>query len=252
MNAYRGPAPTELTVADLAAVVHSAGQVFDGLSTSRAHTENFLRTGNPEGIACRADRALLQDLRDIAQFVIERAGRTIDTAFVRAANATIMRSGALHPGQLRAQDQSIGVATPYGRYAPHALTERQLQALLENATGGVDVLDNALNLFVDLAAAQPFEDGNKRTALFVANSLLIAAEPARLLMIPVEDDLAEAFNDLLARAYLYNETAAVKTLLHTRGIAPCSPATTPKAQLARKIRWERQIHDRRRETCTDS
>lgn len=30
---------------------------------------------------------------------------------------------ALHPGQLRTQAQSIGVATPYGRRTPDALTE---------------------------------------------------------------------------------------------------------------------------------
>ena len=32
--------------------------------------------------------------------------------------------------------------------------------------------ENALDLFVHLAKAQPFEDANKRTAVFVANSLL--------------------------------------------------------------------------------
>ena len=52
-----------LTVTDLAGVVYSSGRVFDGLSTGRLDTENFLRTGSLDGVASRADLALLEDLR---------------------------------------------------------------------------------------------------------------------------------------------------------------------------------------------
>ena len=210
-----------LTVADLAAVVYSSGKVFDGLSTGRLDTENFLRSGSLEGVASRADLALLEDLRDAAQFVIDQAGRTIDSGFVRAVNATITRSGALHPAQLRTTEQAIGVATPYGRHTPDAVTEDELQALLDRATHGNDVQENALDLFVELAKAQPFEDGNKRTAVFVANSLLIGSSAGVLLTIPVDDDdpsLARTFNDLLARAYVYGERHGVKELLRRRGL----------------------------------
>lgn len=207
---------TALTVADLAAVVYSSGKVFDGLSTGRLDTENFLRTGSLDGVTSRADLALLEDLRDTAQFVIDHAGHTLNSAFVRAVNATISRSGALHPGQLRTPAQAIGVATPYGRHEPDALTDTGLQTLLNNATSSDSVQENALDLFVDLAKAQPFEDGNKRTAIFVANSLLIGSGANILLTIPVDDNdprIAETFNDLLARAYIYREHDAVKDLL---------------------------------------
>jgi prophage maintenance system killer protein len=217
-----GHAVTTLTVADLAGVVYSSGKVFDGLSTGRLDTENFLRSGSLDGVASRADLALLEDLRDAAQFVIDHAGRTIDSGFVRAVNATITRSGALHPGQLRTQEQSIGVATPHGRHTPDALTEDELQGLLDDATRSDDVRENALDLFVDLAKAQPFEDGNKRTAVFVANSLLIGSGARILLTIPVDDDdpnLARTFNDLLARAYIYDERDGVDALLRSRGFS---------------------------------
>lgn len=217
-----------LTVADLAGVVYSSGKVFDGLSTGRLATENFLRSGSLDGVASRADLALLEDLRDAAQFVIDHAGRTIDPAFVRAINATITRSGALHPGQLRTQAQAIGVATPYGRHTPNALTETGMQALLDAATRSSDVQENALNLFIDLAKAQPFEDGNKRTAVFAANSLLIGSGAGVLLTIPVDDNdpsLARTFNDLLARAYIYGERDSVKALLRGRGLTRLDPPT---------------------------
>lgn len=212
---------TPLTVADLAGVVYSSGRVFDGLSTGRLDTENFLRTGSLEGVASRADLALLEDLRDAAQFVIDHADATIDAAYVRALNATITRSGALHPGHLRTQEQAIGVATAYGRHTPDALTEDQLQALLDTATRSSEAQENALDLFINLAKAQPFEDANKRTAVFVANSLLIGAGADTLLTIPVDDNdpgVAKRFNDLLARAYIYDEHEAVKTLLRSHGL----------------------------------
>jgi hypothetical protein len=94
------------SVADLSAVVHSAGRVFNGLSTSRACTDEFLRSGSLEGITTEHDLALLEDLRDLSQFVIDhcQARRSIDTGFVCGMNARIIRSGALHPGELRRND----------------------------------------------------------------------------------------------------------------------------------------------------
>lgn len=218
----KGRTATTLTVVDLTGVVYSSGKVFDALSTGRLDTENFLRSGSLDGVASRADLALLEDLRDAAQFVIDHAGQKIDSSFVRAVNATITRSGALHPGQLRTQEQSIGVTTRYGRHTPDALTDDELQDLLDDATRSGDVQENALNLFVDLAKAQPFEDGNKRTAVFVANALLIGSSAAVLLTIPVDDEdpnLARTFNDLLARAYIHDERDNVKDLLRSRGFA---------------------------------
>ncbi|MFD6897734.1 Fic family protein [Rhodococcus sp. NPDC060086] len=207
-----------ITIADLASAVYSSGKVFDGLATGRLDTENFLRSGSLAGVSSRADLALLEDLRDVAQFIIDRHDQPIDASYVRAINAQITRSGALHPGQLRTEDQQIGVDTRYGRHTPPALTESGLQQLIGSLTCE-DVTEAALDLFVGLAKAQPFEDGNKRTALFVANSLLIGH--GRMLVVPVDDQdpqLSDTFNDLLAKAYIRDEHDAVKDLLRTHGL----------------------------------
>lgn len=113
------------------------------------------------------------------------------------------------------------MTTPYGRHTPDALTEDGLQLLLDEATRSDDVRQNALELFVELAKAQPFEDGNKRTAVFVANSPLISSRAGVLLTIPVDDNdpsLARTFNDLLARVYVYGEHEGVRGLLRSRGL----------------------------------
>ncbi|WP_069146507.1 Fic family protein [Rhodococcus erythropolis] len=207
-----------INITDLAGVVYSSGKVFDGLTTSRRDTENFLRSGSLTGIFSRADLALLEDLRDVAQFIIDHHDQPIDATYVCAVNAQITRRGALHPGQLRTEDQQIGVHTRHGRHTPPALTEDGLQQLIASLNCE-DVTEHALDLFVELAKAQPFEDGNKRTASFVANSLLIGG--GRMLVVPVDENdpqLSDTFNDLLAKAYLQGEHDAVKDLLREHGL----------------------------------
>lgn len=57
---------SRLTVADLAPVIYSAGRVFNGLSTGREGTEQFLRSGSLAGLNSQSALALLEDLRDVA------------------------------------------------------------------------------------------------------------------------------------------------------------------------------------------
>ncbi|MGJ9426865.1 Fic family protein [Nesterenkonia halotolerans] len=223
MNQY---ADQRLTVADLSTVVFSAGRVFNDLSASRPATEEFLRTGKVEGISSAHDLALLEDLRDLSQLAIDhgQARGSIDTGFVRCVNARITRSGALHPGELRRSDQGVGVSTHYGEHMSPAITETDLQQLLDRALRAEDPREQALDLFVTLAKAQPFEDGNKRTAIFVANGLLIRERPPMLLTLPLDGvqdiEHGQTFNDLLARSYIYDDDTGVKNLMRSHGLRP--------------------------------
>jgi prophage maintenance system killer protein len=233
---------SSIDVTTLAGVVYSCGKVFDGLATGRLDTEQFLRSGSLEGITSRSDLALLEDLRDVSQFIIDQSQHQppelITVDLVRAVNAKITRSGAIHPGQFRTSEQQIGVNTRHGRHTPDAMTDTRLQLLLADSLSTTDTREAALDLFVNLAKAQPFEDGNKRTALFVANKLLLSSRTGELLTIPVDEQdpsLADSFNDLLARAYVLNEHTGVKNLLREHGLTPLQshtkqgPISQPKA-----------------------
>lgn len=236
-----------LTTTDLAGVIYTSGKVFDGLKTGRLDTENFLRTGNTEGVSSRADLSLLEDLRDAANLILT-ANENITGSFVRRINAQLSRSAALHPGQLRTADQNIGVVTRYGRHTPPAVDHQTLDNLIAQATGSADTTDNALRLFVAIAKAQPFEDGNKRTALFAANALLLRAGTGTLLTVPYDEDnpqVAERFNDLLAHAYINDEPEQVIAMLRTAGIKQIggrhdtSPATrNPKPNVRETDAWD--------------
>jgi prophage maintenance system killer protein len=211
-----------LSTIDLAGVVYSAGKVFDGLSTGRIDTAEFLRRGTTAGIFSRPDLQLLEDLRDMANLTVART-EPVDAEFVKRLNGAIARSGPLHPGRLRTQDQGRGVRTTYGDHEPPALTDHALQSVVESTTASEDPAQNAIDLFVALAKAQPFEDGNKRSALFAANAVLIPSGADLLLTVPVDDhdpSVAAGFIDLLARAYVLGEETGVKTMLRERGLTP--------------------------------
>ena len=211
-----------LRTVDLAGVVYSAGKVFDGLNTDRLNTEEFLRTGSTRGVRSRIDLSLLRDLRELAALTVTHSG-PVDAAFVRRLNALITRSGPLHPGEFRTQDQDLGVRTVYGDHRPPPLTDEALQQIVEPSTRGLDPSENAIDLFIAVAKAQPFQDGNKRTALFAANAVLIGRRTQRLLTVPVDEDepaVARRFKDLLARAYVLGEETGVKAMLREQGLVP--------------------------------
>ncbi len=98
------------------------------------------------------------------------------------------------------------------------MTMEGLQILVDTSLTGRNVFESSINLFVSLARAQPFEDGNKRTALFAANGLLLVSGAGYLLTIPVSR--ADEFNDLLARAYVFGDLSGVSSLLADDGLVP--------------------------------
>lgn len=205
---------------ELLDVIYSAGVVFDGLSTSKPATDRFLQSGDTHGVRGRSDLALLEDLRDAAQVVIDHAGAPVDTALVVRINAALVRSAALNPGRLRTDEQGIGVRTAYGRHEPPALVEEQLDELVQAAISEPDPRRAAIAMFIDIARAQPFEDGNKRTAIFTANAHLLSSGANVLLTIPQDDAdpaVAAAFNDALARAYVHGERGPLEQMLADGG-----------------------------------
>lgn len=160
----------------------------------------------------RGDLALLQDLEAAAEFVIVTAGEPVTADYLGRINAQLTRSAALNPGKLRRAEQGIGVHTTHGRHEPAAMTAEGLDALIQEQLLLDDALRSAAHLFVEVARAQPFEDGNKRTAIFAANSYLIGQGTGLLMAVPhdgADPMVSREFHDQLARAYAFGETGPV-------------------------------------------
>ncbi|WP_177180186.1 Fic family protein [Lactococcus garvieae] len=75
-----------------------------------------------------------------------------------------------------------GKAVAY--YPPAQIDERDLETIIEHWHQSKQTDEAAWTLFAELAKLQPFQDGNKRTALIAANHALGALENQNYLMPP--------------------------------------------------------------------
>lgn len=120
-------------------------------------------------------------------------------------NAAMTRSAALNSGKFRSEESNIGVSTIYGDHKPKETNLEGLREIIKKAESEPSISRQAAMLFVLLAKAQPFEESNKRTALFAANILL---KEEATLTVPYDEynkSISERFSELLARAYIFNE-----------------------------------------------
>ncbi|MDD6461572.1 MAG: Fic family protein [Bifidobacteriaceae bacterium] len=192
-----------MSVKGLARLLYEMGRTFDGLNTTRMATEDFLRTGNPNVLGSKNDLALLEDLRDAAEFTLVHAATApFDMTFVCAINRTLSRTAAIQPGALRTSENII-VRCSGGRvYTPQVPQKEELEGMMADAEDSQGSLHDAARLFVQLAKAQPFGDGNKRTALLAGNALLLRKGSEAVLSVPVDQPHTDEFNRLLSDWYL--------------------------------------------------
>ena len=201
-------------------VIFTAGKVFENLRCDRQSTHTFITTGDLRGITSRADIELLCDLRDATEVLIVFHNSCIPLTpeVIIAINKAMTRWGALHPGQLRREHDIFGVPTRFGDHRPPAADEKTLQTIIDSVSA-FSPAGAAANLFVALAKAQPFGDGNKRTALLAANLLVLPQ--GQILTVPFRDGdptVSNRFNELLARAYIFGEVSPCTDYMTVQGV----------------------------------
>lgn len=203
-----------MSTKSLAGLLYEMGVTFDNLSTTRMATEEFLRTGNPDVIGSRQDYDLLLDLKAAAHYTLtyDYARQPFDLAYVRGINRQLTRTAALSPGALR-RSENVAVRLIDGRrYVPPVPDPGQLEGILRKASASSGSPEDASLLFASLAAAQPFGDGNKRTALLAANGLLLKKGRQAILTVPTQPEDVRTFNRLLGAWYMGESTDVVRWL----------------------------------------
>jgi prophage maintenance system killer protein len=203
-----------MSTKSLAALLYEMGVTFDNLSTTRMATEEFLRTGNPNVIGSRQDYDLLCDLKAAAHYTItyDYADQPFDLPYVQGINRQLTRTAALSPGTLRTSENVAVRLIDGRRYVPPVPDSHTLEDTIEKASSSAGSLEDAALLFASLAAAQPFGDGNKRTALLAANGLLIKKDQKHILTVPTEPQDVRTFNRLLGQWYVGESKDVVRWL----------------------------------------
>ena len=204
------------SVGRLSTLLYGMGHTFDALDTDSASVEEFLRTGDSAVLASRSDRELLADLTDASEFVLNTDwSRTkIDADYAIAVNSRLKRSASLKPGVMRTTEPAY-VNTTLGRWKAidhpsHDSLQAMIAAAQDEASG--DLMDRAVGLFCEEAKMQPFADGNKRTALLMANAVTVSETNGDVMVsVPADDmDDVHMFNELLSRWYVEDDPS-IKT-----------------------------------------
>lgn len=200
---------SRVTEKKLVGLLYAMGRTFNGLSSTRLATSEFLQTGNPLVLGSRDDLLLLQDLQSASRFVLkyDYLSQSFDVDYLRAINACMTRTAAIAPGVLRTSE-SVGVHLADGQmYIPPVPNADRLNSVLHSAIVSQGTLEDAARLFAIIAKTQPFGDGNKRTALLAANGLLLAKKSHFIISVPTESADVATFNRLLSNWYVTAHTA---------------------------------------------
>lgn len=206
------------SVRRLSTLLYRMGRTFDGLNTDRISTEEFLRTSDPALLASRSDYDLLADLIDASEFVMNTdwSQTEIDADYAIAVNSRLKRSASLRPGFIRTVEPAY-VNTTLGRWkAVDSPNPDGLSAMIAEATNKDNgpLMDRAVQLFCEQAKMQPFGDGNKRTALLMANAVTVSETNGDVMVSVPADNIADVhmFNELLSRWYVEDDPT-IKTWL---------------------------------------
>lgn len=96
---------------------------------------------------------------------------------------------------------------------PEIVTEGILQEMIDRFDTSEYTTKDGWRVFADLAKMQPFQDGNKRTALIAANEAMGAFETQDFLVLPLQPESNTKFIGLLMRYYLTDDATQQDRLL---------------------------------------
>ena len=158
------------------------------------------------------DIQAILNMRDAWRFLLDTIDRPLTLEYICELHAFIARNEAIDFGKLRTG--SVGISgTDYKPPVPdHDTVKKELGEILSQDTTATE---KALDLFLWCARGQFFWDGNKRTAMTVANKILISCGAG---MLTISENSIECFNTLLCNYYTTGNGEELKDFLYKNAI----------------------------------
>lgn len=153
---------------------------------------------------------VILNLRDAYQYVATLNNITdFSLANVLEINLLVKGAGAQDAGRIRITDMVVPLTKE--TYQPPIPTEAQVQKLVTNIMSDTaTTTDKALTLMLTLSCMQPFMDGNKRTAIVAANTLMFADKRG---LIAIPEDKLHWYSWQLAKYYRSDNMQPLKQWL---------------------------------------
>jgi len=169
----------------------------EGFNTTYPQTYAIVERAKLSNISM--DEVLVANNLKMAWFlVLELIDENLSVGLIKDIHNEVARGIALEWGKLRTGTVGVGGTG----YKPPPPTEEGLNSLLEDILRIEDPRKRALFACVELIKGQFFWDGNKRTAMLIANKILIE-NGCGLLAVPL--DQQDTFSEKLNRYYDFDE-----------------------------------------------
>ena len=165
----------------------------EGINITYEDTKKVLEGLNVPSLRLDEINCIL-NLRDAWNFALSNIDTDITLDFICKVNSFVSRNESLEWGVLRTGKVGINGVD----YIPNIPEREDVIVNIENILKEENITSRSLNLMLYLMRSQLFWDGNKRTAMIVANKLLISNGCG---IISIKEDDINEFNKLLTEYY---------------------------------------------------
>ncbi len=165
----------------------------EGINITYEETKKVLEGLNVPNLRLDEINCIL-NLRDAWNFTLSNIDTDVTLDFICKVNSFVSRNESLEWGVLRTGKVGINGVD----YIPNIPEREDVIVNIENILKEENINSRSLNLMLYLMRSQLFWDGNKRTAMIVANKLLISNGCG---IISIKEDDINEFNKLLTEYY---------------------------------------------------
>ena len=165
----------------------------EGINITYEDTKKVLEGVNVPSLRLDETNCIL-NLRDAWNFTLSNIDTDITLDFICKVNSFVSRNESLEWGVLRTGKVGINGVD----YIPDIPNREDVITNINEILKEENITSRSLNLMLHLMRSQIFWDGNKRTAILVANKLLISNGCG---IISVKEDDINEFNKLLTEYY---------------------------------------------------
>ena len=165
----------------------------EGINITYEDTKKVLEEVNVPSLKLDEINCIL-NLREAWDFTLSNIDNDVTLDFICKVNSFVSRNESLEWGVLRTGKVGINGVD----YIPDIPNREDVITNINEILKEENITSRSLNLMLHLKRSQIFWDGNKRTAMLVANKLLISNGCG---IISVKEDDINEFNKLLTEYY---------------------------------------------------
>ena len=182
----------------------------EGINITYEDTKKVLEGLNVPSLRLDEINCIL-NLRDAWNFALSNIDTDITLDFICKVNSFVSRNESLEWGVLRTGKVGINGVD----YIPDIPNREDVITNINEILKEENITSRSLNLMLYLMRSQIFWDGNKRTAILVANKLLISNGCG---IISVKENHINEFNKLLTEYYNTGNKDKIITFLYDKCI----------------------------------